>query len=656
MRLLVEPLESRRLLAIDFSFNIIDPGDDNSQYYDGINRILNAVGNDWGSRFTTTATLQINVEFEFNTVDNFLVRADIDWAEPVREIGDVQVFELGGPHEIRTGQDPNGGTQDATLTFNTSKIEKLFFDPAPQDRSAPIPDGEFDAYSVLLHEIGHIVGLQGIKDGFTGEPRGGNEITTYDEFVAFTGPDTVVWTGENATEAYGEIGGTGRVPLTLGNISNYGNLGGPGADLYTMLMGGAHSFGERLSIGNVELAMLFDMGLPVIFEGGEAPNPPVPPVLDIGGTRHSDVIEVIYTGSMYLLNVTNTIKVQDIDFFTGESIFVDRRQTMRYEFPSEGFTDVVIRGLGGNDRIVVNADMPSCTIFGDEGNDTIIGGDGDDTIFGNAGNDQLIGGNGDDRLDGGYGRDYLVGGFGDDRMFGDIKPPEPDPDADPVPERAPDTNPHDTLDGSAGDDWLWGGDGNDSLIGGAGDDHLLGEDGNDELFGADGRDRLDGGTGADLLDGGPGVDTADYLTATANLIVTLDERPGDGEAGEGDNVKFNVENIWGGSGNDRLVGTGANNVLFGGFGNDAIDGGTGNDFIEGSDGDDVLDGMIGDDTIYGGAGNDRINGGPDRDLINGGVGNDRIFTIDRSADTINGGPGEDLITTDELDIIEDAGL
>jgi Ca2+-binding RTX toxin-like protein len=52
------------------------------------------------------------------------------------------------------------------------------------------------------------------------------------------------------------------------------------------------------------------------------------------------------------------------------------------------------------------------------GNDTLLGGAGDDILFGLGGNDRLEGGKGDDVLLGGGGGDYLDGGEGDDILVG----------------------------------------------------------------------------------------------------------------------------------------------------------------------------------------------------------------------------------------------
>ena len=629
----IESLETRRLFVVDFNIvNFVDEGGANAQYEDDIRRVVEAAGDDWGEQFDSNVSIQIEIRFTLDTVTDFRLRGETFFNETIRRNGNVEVKELGPAHEIRTGDDPNGGVPDVILEFNTSNIEEFFWDPAPGTRTAPIPAGDYDAFTFVLHELGHVLGFTAFKNPFTGAVQN-NQVTVYDELVAFPDPFNAVFTGTFARQEFGNF-----VPLTFGSINHYGNRFGEGSDLAQGLMGPDNiAAGERRFIGEIDLAILKDLGLPVFFTGNPPPNPPVPPLLDIGGTPRHDVIEVIYTGSFFLLNVTNKTQTGSrFNPFTGESEPVFEQVTTRYSFPSAGFTQLVIRGQQGSDRITVNAGMIPCTIVGGDGNDTIIGGDANDTLEGNAGNDQLAGGNGDDRLDGGGGQDLLIGGFGNDRLFG--------------------LTGDDTLDGSIGEDRLFGGDGNDSVYGGRGNDRLFGEIGDDFLSGDDGKDTMDGGVGADRMEGGVGLDTADYSMRTAPLVVTLDETEGDGEADENDNVTFNTEVVWGGLGGDRMVGTGANNVLWGNFGNDTIDGGTGHDHLEGAEGNDVLDGQNGRDTIFGGADNDRINGGDDPDLIFGGAGNDRIFTVDLSADTVNGGAGDDLFDPDDRDLIDDAGI
>ena len=63
---------------------------------------------------------------------------------------------------------------------------------------------------------------------------------------------------------------------------------------------------------------------------------------------------------------------------------------------------------------IQGSDILSTTITGSEGNDTLVGGNGQDTIDGGTGNDSVSGGNGNDILDGGAGSDRVFGNNGDD--------------------------------------------------------------------------------------------------------------------------------------------------------------------------------------------------------------------------------------------------
>lgn len=84
-------------------------------------------------------------------------------------------------------------------------------------------------------------------------------------------------------------------------------------------------------------------------------------------------------------------------------------------------TLIQVFGTGGDDAISLdetNGALPAAQLFGGAGNDTLIGGSGNDMLFGGAGNDTLLGKGGNDVLFGGDGNDTLTGGTGDDQMFG----------------------------------------------------------------------------------------------------------------------------------------------------------------------------------------------------------------------------------------------
>jgi len=155
---------------------------------------------------------------------------------------------------------------------------------------------------------------------------------------------------------------------------------------------------------------------------------------------------------------------------------------------------------------------------------------------------------------------------------------------------------------------------NDSLSGLSGDDEIDGGEGADTLIGGEGQDMLFGGTQADRLEGDAGNDTID--------------------GGNGRDVAFL------GDGDDSFI----ENTQTGWHGADCVFGGRGHDDIRGGGGDDSLYGEDGDDTIWGGEEHDHIDGGTGFDTIHAGTGND----------TVLGGNGRDVVyLEDGDDVFED---
>lgn len=160
--------------------------------------------------------------------------------------------------------------------------------------------------------------------------------------------------------------------------------------------------------------------------------------------------------------------------------------------------------------------------------------------------------------------------------------------------------------------------------GGSGNDTLKGGSASDWLFGNTGDDKLDGGLGADYLSGGDGYDLADYSSRTDAVTISLNGQPGDGEAGENDNVTTSIDSVTTGAGNDSITGSALANTLSGGPGND---------------------------TISGAGGDDTLDGGPGQDSLDGGDGNDRLASRDAALDGDVCGAGTDSVTADTLDTV-----
>ena len=170
------------------------------------------------------------------------------------------------------------------------------------------------------------------------------------------------------------------------------------------------------------------------------------------------------------------------------------------------------------------------------------------------------------------------------------------------------------------------------LTGGEGDDALSSAGGNDRIDAGPGDDDIFAGAGADVVRGGAGIDTLAYeripeALATQPLAVSLDDVPGDGFGGEGDDVGADVEQITGGQGADVLAGSAAPNRLTGAGGGDRLSGGAGDDVLLGDALRTGAAGVAGADTLDGGPGDDTLAGGPGSDRLDGGDGDDRLLLL-----------------------------
>ncbi len=300
-------------------------------------------------------------------------------------------------------------------------------------------------YGLLLHEIGHALGLKHPFEMFGSHPE------TLDPAV-----DTTA----NTVMSY-----TGPAPTTLGPLD---------LDAAAHIYGGANRDGrqvgawtwdtvaERLTQTgkkaaeviqgvSVEDSMAGKGGDDVLLglEGADTLNGGDGDDLGFGGAEADELIGGDGADTLYGGAGEDALNGQDgADELWGEA------------------GDDVLRGLAGDDLLV-----------GNDGADRLDGGADNDSLYGDEGKDRLTGGDGGDLLAGGGGKDRLDGGAGADFLFGD-----------------------------AGDDRLEGGADGDQLAGGEGDDLLSGQAGDDNIFGDGGADTLEGGAGSDSLSGGAGAD------------------------------------------------------------------------------------------------------------------------------------------------------
>ena len=180
---------------------------------------------------------------------------------PIRPSGELTLVQQSVPYEILTGEDITESDPDAILSLNAETLRnEMWFDPNPELRTAPIPRViDRDFYSVVLHELAHVFGLLGNLNE-DGTPF--NEfILPYDEHVTVAENGRLFFNGPEAVRVYG-----GPVPLTPDHYFHVGTDTGAGSDLQQDLM---HAFadcsiGGRCHISRLNLAMLRDVGMPVV--------------------------------------------------------------------------------------------------------------------------------------------------------------------------------------------------------------------------------------------------------------------------------------------------------------------------------------------------------------------------------------------------------
>lgn len=455
---------------------------------------------------------------------------------------------------------------------------------------------------------------------------------SWDQFVS-QGVSTTIGNGFGSV-----VNGTSGNDFIQGNSENHVIKAGAGNDVIT-----SGSGNEYFSGGSGDDKYLFEAGFgsdtvdntdAVFGETNALVLGQSIRYTDAAFSRSGSDLQLTFTSATDTLTVLNfyaNVGTETIRFASGE-IF-DRNSpppltvrstqgTEQDDYVTLGGLNDVFNGLGGNDYISGMAGDDQ--LKGDAGNDTIYGGDGNDKLDGGDGTNYLDGGDGDDIIVGGAGKDSIYGGAGNDMLY------------------------------SGGDDPNWGsgsiygGDGNDRIFGGGSIDAGAGDDYIDITYNAS----VFMGTGSDTLIVHDGVTNLVVRDEALNAGEVKTIRFGSGilpsmlsakwqgsgtmSVGWGKstlsiyNVKPSTQQgeyriefedapgvVWDKLALVELANTPNKNgsLLYGGAGDDIIIGLDGPDFIWGGDGNDVLGGA-GGDTVYGEAGNDILTG----NLMYGGSG------------------------------------
>jgi trimeric autotransporter adhesin len=315
-----------------------------------------------------------------------------------------------------------------------------------------------------------------------------------------------------------------------------------------------------------------------------------------------------------------------------------------------GANDDQVHGGAGNDTLDGGAGMD--TLHGDAGDDVLDGGDDNDQLFGDAGRDTLRSGLGANTLYGGDDDDTLVadddpnsfimnrlyGENGNDHVVGSVNGDMLDGGAG-----------SDRLEGNAGIDYLSGGDDDDVLDGGPDDDTLDGGRGDDSyvLKPGGGIDTvaitgdwfISGEKASVLVDGAlrpsdVAVGLVDHGSGYAWLAISASSGADSIELESRQDPAFPVEvrfadgTVWddatvldklyarrGTAGADVLTADAWGSWLYGLAGNDTLNGSSDSDQLDGGTGADVMTGNGGWDTFVVDDPGDVVNGGVDYDTV-----------------------------------------
>ena len=230
-------------------------------------------------------------------------------------------------------------------------------------------------YSVIIHEIGHGLGLAHPHD--TG---GGSNL-----MLGVSGP--------------GDTGDYGNINQSIYTIMSYndGWTGHP-QDL-------SENVGFMSTFGALDIAVLQSYYGSNQTHNHDASN------YELGVYEHYQTI-------------WDTGGIDEIVVNSASDSVVDlRAASLEYEMGGAGYVSFVndtVGGFtiangttienasGGSGSDLINGNLVSNLIYGNEGNDTICGADGDDIIFGGLGDDIIEGGCGNDILDGGSGNNTFL--------------------------------------------------------------------------------------------------------------------------------------------------------------------------------------------------------------------------------------------------------
>lgn len=302
-----ERLESRRLFAtVNWDIGISDQstGQVATPYLAQIQNFVILTGNEWVAMIprdatapAETTTLQVSVIIRSENSDGSAGRLSARSISATNVETGGSLFDQAATARVRYGDADDPTSADIELIIDPNYlVSTLWFDPNPAARTETIPTGKIDAYSAILHEMGHAFFFNGFLDSVAYTPISGNDRSVFDSLLTVDG-NQPFFRGATAVGVYG-----GDVPLTRGNLYHLGNQTGAGTDLVPNLMNGAlFNVQQRYSIGPLESAMAQDLIAAATRPEEPPPPPPEPKTVTFSGNTQTSYISA--SGATVLISL-----------------------------------------------------------------------------------------------------------------------------------------------------------------------------------------------------------------------------------------------------------------------------------------------------------------------------------------------------------------
>lgn len=246
-------------------------------------RNFRAAGRLLGLRIDSNETIQVLVE-----ASNSVARAGGTYSNGrllSTEANGINTYEAGPLSRVKTGSNPGFANSnfDMLVSINVSFLEANYWiDPEPETRTSVKPDGITDFIWIILHEMGHGLGMAGERQSTAGHAQYGMPTrgfqSVFDKMTRFLGNglatdgqgnrNALIFEGAISKALLGtEVDVPNVDPSLPISSQNFYHLGGcTSADiLRKSLMNGCSTFSEaRAHITDIDLAVFKDIGYPII--------------------------------------------------------------------------------------------------------------------------------------------------------------------------------------------------------------------------------------------------------------------------------------------------------------------------------------------------------------------------------------------------------